>query len=77
MIISASYKTGISHLYKDLQVACVPVALNSGMYWPRHSFLKPPGVVRMRILEVIPPGLARKQMFELMVERIEGATQQL
>jgi 1-acyl-sn-glycerol-3-phosphate acyltransferase len=74
---SASYKTGISHLYKDLEVACVPVALNSGMFWPRHSLLRPPGVVRMQILEIIPPGMARKQMFELMVERIEGATRQL
>jgi 1-acyl-sn-glycerol-3-phosphate acyltransferase len=74
---SSSYKTGISHLYKDLEVACVPVALNSGKFWPRHSFLRPPGVVRMQILEVIPPGMARKQMFELMVERIEGATRQL
>jgi 1-acyl-sn-glycerol-3-phosphate acyltransferase len=74
---SASYKSGISHLYKDLEVACVPVALNSGMFWPRHSFLRPPGVVRMQILPMIPPGMARKQMFELLVERIEGATRQL
>ena len=73
----ASYKTGISHLYKDLAVACVPVALNSGMLWPRRSFLRPPGVIRMQILAAIPPGMDRKQMFDLMVDRIEGATQRL
>jgi 1-acyl-sn-glycerol-3-phosphate acyltransferase len=73
----ASYKTGISHLYKDLELACIPVALNSGKFWPRHSFLRPPGVVSLQILEAIPPGMARKQMFELMVERIEGAAQLL
>lgn len=72
-----SYKTGISHLYKDLGVACVPVALNSGVLWPRHSFLRPPGVVRMQILEAIPPGMGRKQMFDLMVQRIETAVAQL
>lgn len=72
-----SYKTGISHLYKDLGVACVPVALNSGKLWPRHSFLRPPGVVRLQILAAIPPGMGRKQMFALMVERIEAAVGQL
>jgi 1-acyl-sn-glycerol-3-phosphate acyltransferase len=74
---AASYKTGISHLYKDLGVACVPVALNSGMLWPRHSFLRPPGRVRMQILAAIPPGMGRKQMFDVMVERIEVASQRL
>ncbi len=72
-----SYKTGIAHLYKDLGVACVPVALNTGKFWPRHSFLRPPGVVRMQILENIPPGMGRKPMFNLMVERIEGAVRTL
>jgi len=74
---AASYKTGISHLYKDLGVACVPVALNSGMLWPRHSFLRPPGLIRMQILAAIPPGMDRKQMFDVMVERIETASQRL
>jgi 1-acyl-sn-glycerol-3-phosphate acyltransferase len=72
-----SYKTGIAHLYKDLGVACVPVALNSGLFWPRHSFLRPAGVVRIKILETIPPGMGRKPMFNLMVERIESAVRTL
>jgi 1-acyl-sn-glycerol-3-phosphate acyltransferase len=73
----ANYKTGISHLYKELGVACVPVALNSGRLWARHSFLRPPGIIRMQILAAIPPGMDRKQMFGAMVERIEAASQRL
>jgi len=73
----ANYKTGISHLYKDLGVACVPVALNSGTLWPRRKFLRPPGVIRMEILESIPPGMGRKQMFDLLVAKIEGASDRL
>lgn len=67
------YKTGISHLYTALGIACVPAALNSGLYWPRRSFLRPPGVITVEILPPIPAGLDRKVMFERLVEGIEGA----
>jgi 1-acyl-sn-glycerol-3-phosphate acyltransferase len=73
----ANYKTGISHLYTALNVACIPVALNSGAYWPRHSFLRPPGVIRFEVLPAIPAGLDRKEMFDLLVEKIETASARL
>jgi 1-acyl-sn-glycerol-3-phosphate acyltransferase len=73
----ASYKTGISHLYTDLQVACVPVALNSGVFWPRRKFLRPPGTIHVEILAPILPGLERKEMFDLLVSRIEEASNRL
>ena len=31
------YKTGVVLLYDALGVPCVPVALNSGLFWPRRS----------------------------------------
>ena len=31
------YKTGVVLLYDALKVPCVPVALNSGLVWPRRS----------------------------------------
>ncbi len=31
----------------------VPIAHNAGHYWPRHSFLKKPGVIKIRIGPVI------------------------
>lgn len=73
----ANYKTGISHLYTSLEVACIPVALNSGALWPRRTFLRPAGVIRVEILAPIPPGLERKEMFDLMVDRIESAAARL
>ena len=36
-----SYKPGVALLYTKLDVACVPMALNSGLFWPRRS-LRPP-----------------------------------
>jgi 1-acyl-sn-glycerol-3-phosphate acyltransferase len=73
----ASYKTGISHLYTALEVACIPVALNSGALWPRRKFLRPPGVIQVEILTPIPPGMDRKEMFELLVTTIEAASDRL
>jgi 1-acyl-sn-glycerol-3-phosphate acyltransferase len=73
----ANYKSGISHLYTALQVACFPVALNSGVLWARHTFLRPPGIICVQVLAPIPPGLDRKEMFDLLVEQIEHATGRL
>jgi 1-acyl-sn-glycerol-3-phosphate acyltransferase len=74
---AANYKTGISHLYTALEVACIPVALNSGTLWPRRKFLRPPGTIRVEVLSPIPPGLGRKEMFDLLVCRIEDASERL
>jgi 1-acyl-sn-glycerol-3-phosphate acyltransferase len=74
---AANYKTGISHLYTALEVACVPVALNSGAFWPRRKFLRPPGTIRVEVLPPIPPGLGRKEMFDLLVGKIEAASERL
>lgn len=73
----ASYKTGISHLYTALDVACIPVALNSGVLWPRRKFLRPPGVIRVEVLSPIPAGLDRKEMFDRLVAQIENASDRL
>jgi 1-acyl-sn-glycerol-3-phosphate acyltransferase len=74
---AANYKTGISHLYTALEVACVPVALNSGALWPRRKFLRPPGTIVVDVLAPIPPGLNRQKMFDLMVGNIEAASERL
>jgi 1-acyl-sn-glycerol-3-phosphate acyltransferase len=73
----ANYKTGISHLYIALGVACIPVALNSGALWPRRKFLRPPGTICVEVLSPIPPGLGRQEMFDLLVGEIETASERL
>ena len=52
-----SYKYGIVHLYGETGIACLPIALNSGLFWPRRSFLRYPGTIVAEILDPIPPGL--------------------
>jgi 1-acyl-sn-glycerol-3-phosphate acyltransferase len=72
-----TYKTGISHLYAELDVDCTPVALNSGLLWPRRSFLRPAGHIVIQVLPTIPRGLPRKDMFDRLVNDIEGASSEL
>ena len=53
-------KPGVSGLYRLMKLPVVPVALDSGTFWPRHGFWKRPGTITMRFGEVIPAGLDRK-----------------
>ena len=53
----ANYKRGIVYLYKNLGIPCVPVALNSGKYWPRNTIKKNPGKITVEFLKSIEPGL--------------------
>lgn len=71
------YLAGIAGLYAALGAPVVPVALNSGLYWPRRSFLKRPGRILVEILPAIAPGLARPDFLALLEDRIETASQGL
>jgi 1-acyl-sn-glycerol-3-phosphate acyltransferase len=72
-----AYKYGVAHLYQNLGFPCIPVALNSGLYWPRRRFIRRPGTIRVEILDPMPPGLPREDFFKLMQERIEEASDRL
>jgi len=71
------YKPGVVLLYEALDVPCVPLALNSGLYWPRHAWRLRPGTVIMEFLEPIPPGLSRQAFRERLINVTEGATARL
>ena len=56
---------------------CVPVALNTGLYWPRRKFLRRPGTVRIEILPPIEPGLDKASFQRILQERVETASDRL
>lgn len=69
------YKPGVAALYAQLGVACVPVALNSGLYWTGPGgFIKKPGRVVIEFLEPIPPGLRSRAFLAELERRIEAAS---
>jgi 1-acyl-sn-glycerol-3-phosphate acyltransferase len=71
------YKFGVAFLYSDCDAPCVPIALNSGLYWPRRRFLRFPGKVRVEVLDPILPGLDRKAFFTELEQKLEAATARL
>ena len=71
------YKPGAAALYGALDVPCVPVALNSGLYWPRRTFMRHPGTIVVEFLDPIPPGLKRREFSAELEGCIEGASQRL
>ncbi len=71
------YKYGVAHLYAGTNVPCLPVALNSGLYWQRRRFLRYPGKVVVEFLDPIAPGLDRDAFFVRLREVIETATERL
>jgi 1-acyl-sn-glycerol-3-phosphate acyltransferase len=71
------YKPGFLLLYDGLNVPCVPLALNSGVYWPRRRLMRYPGTIVVEILDPIPPGLKRRDFQSEVISRIETATARL
>lgn len=71
------YKYGVAHLYQALEVPCLPLALNSGLFWPRRSLLRFPGTIVVEALPPIPPGLGRDAFFERLKTDTETATARL
>lgn len=71
------YQPGIAGLYAALGVPIVPVAVNSGLFWPRRSFIKRPGTIVLEILPEIPPGLPRDVFLETLEGRIGAASRRL
>lgn len=73
----APYQPGVVAIYRETKLPVVPVALNSGFFWPKHDWRRPPGLIRLQFLPVIPPGLKREAFMAELESRIETANAKL
>jgi 1-acyl-sn-glycerol-3-phosphate acyltransferase len=71
------YLPGVYALYNLLKIEVVPIALNSGVFWPRRAFAKRPGTIVLEFLAPIPPGLGREDFMARLRGAIEPATGRL
>jgi 1-acyl-sn-glycerol-3-phosphate acyltransferase len=71
------YLPGVAFLYSELGLPCVPVALNSGLFWPRRSLRRYPGTVLVEVLDPIPPGLEKREFLSRLQNATEEATARL
>jgi len=74
---SPRYMPGVAYLYSEIGLPCVPVALNSGLFWPRRSLLRFPGTVLVEVLDPIPPGLDKRVFLARLRSVVEEATTRL
>ncbi|MEO1694906.1 MAG: lysophospholipid acyltransferase family protein [Pseudomonadota bacterium] len=66
-----AYKPGYLALYQGLDLPTVPLALNSGVYWPARSARSYPGTIVVDIAPPIAPGLDRRAAADAIVTAIE------
>lgn len=71
------YKPGYVALYEGLGLPAVPLALNSGVFWPRRSNLRYPGTIVVEFLEPLPAGLARAEFRRRIEVALEDASNRL
>lgn len=72
-----AYKPGVAQLYASCRKNCMPVALNSGLFWPRRTFMRYPGTLVVEFLDLVPPGLPRDEFLARVSTLIEDATAKL
>jgi 1-acyl-sn-glycerol-3-phosphate acyltransferase len=71
------YKLGVTTLYAETGAGCLPVAVNTGLFWRRRGFLRRPGVAVIEYLPLIEPGLGRAIFRERLQTEIETACARL
>lgn len=71
------YKSGITRLYTAVELPILPMAINTGLYWPRNSFWKYPGKAVIEFLPLIPAGLPEDDVLQKLETDIETASKKL
>lgn len=72
-----NFRSGASRVYEATNVPLLPVAVCSGFYWGRNSFVLWPGTARAKILPPIAPGLTAREAHKAMSTQIEKASIEL
>jgi 1-acyl-sn-glycerol-3-phosphate acyltransferase len=75
--VRGDYQPGVAALYRELDLPCTPIALNSGVHWPAHGIIRRPGTIVFQFLEPIPAGLKRAVFMRELEERLEIASNAL
>jgi 1-acyl-sn-glycerol-3-phosphate acyltransferase len=52
----APFKKGVAKIYEELKISCQPIAINSGLTWPKYGYKKINTTLTVSILKSIDPG---------------------
>lgn len=71
------YQAGITALYNACDVKIVPVALNSGFFWPKGKIMKKSGTITIEFLPAIECGLRKEEFNRKLISLIEEKSKNL
>ncbi len=71
------YRNGISMIYGMLDVACVPLAHNAGLFWPNGYTPSRTGTIIVEFLPAIPAGMPRDAFQQMIEQQLETASSRL
>ena len=71
------YHPGIAAIAAKVDAPVVPMALNSGLFWGRRSFVKRPGRIIVEFLPAMPSGMKSRAFMQELEDRIETASDAL
>ena len=60
------FKKGASRIYEALKIKCQPVAINSGLVWPKKGLLNAGKTITISILKPIETNLESKNFLEVL-----------
>ena len=64
------FKKGVGRIYKELNIKCQPVAINSGRVWQKNNILKSNKCITVSILNPINPGMESKNFVNIIEKKI-------
>lgn len=73
----SEYQVGVAAMYAKLNAPVLPIALDSGKCWGRYSAKMFPGIIKIRFLPIIEPGLSRDEFAKKLNHVIEEACQEM
>ena len=71
------YKSGFVGIYNEMKTKILPVAVNSGNFWPKQIFLKKSGKIIIKFLPTIESQLPKNQVLEKIQNQIEENTKKI
>ncbi len=60
------FKKGVGRIYKELNVTCQPVAINSGYVWPKKGVIYNNKTITISILKPIVAGLSNEEFIKIL-----------
>lgn len=74
---SRDYKPGIAFIYQNVDAPVIPVALNTGFFWKKNSFLRYPGKIIIEFMKPIERNFDKREFMDTLKNTIEVKCSQI